>query len=741
MSSRRDFISQMGAGTVGLVIATYLPTRGDDVPPQVFSPNAYVQVDPDDAVTIWVARMEMGQGARTALAMVVAEELDVEWSRVRVAFAQPGGRFEGVQMHTSGSDSVADTFTPLRRAGAAARAMLVTAAAQRWRAPSSECSAHLGRVTHAPTQRSLRYGELVAAAAVLAVPDAPPLKPRSEYRLVGTPVRRVDGPAIVTGAARYGTDLTLPGLLYASVDRAPRLGATLIDYDRAAVLARPGVRRVVPVNSGIQHGIAVVATDPWSAMQARSALRATWTDGPAATFDSDEYLRRLPDALDGQLYRVRRDGDAPAALGRAARRHAATYVYPFQAHAPVEPMNCTAHVTANAADIWVPTQSDVRTFDQVAKVTGLDKTKIRLHCTLMGGAFGRRLFADYAAEAAEISKAVGAPVQVQWTRADDMQHGYFQPATIESFEGGLTEGGQLDALVHRSSASDLTIYDIHRGRNIWADPKAPKAADAYESGQDPWGAYDNPYAIANLKVDCADITSPVPVGPWRAVAYPSTVFGRECFLDELARLAGTDPFAFRASLLPNGIGEVGPYHIDRDRLSRALSEVRERSAWDSPVPAPEGMRGGRGLAASVYHAGSYLAMVAEVAVAQDLSSIRVTRIVTVVDCGLVINPLGIRAQTESAIAWGLTATLFGKMDFKNGAPTKASYSAYQVVRLQHMPRVETHIVPSESERPGGFGEHAVPLVAPAVANAIFAATGRRTRVLPITPASLREAGV
>jgi len=337
----------------------------------------------------------------------------------------------------------------------------------------------------------------------------------------------------------------------------------------------------------------------------------------------------------------------------------------------------------------------------------------------------------------EVAKAIGAPVQVTWTREDDMRCGYYQPATAERFTAGLDDRGMPTALVHATTASDLTIYDIHDGRNIWtAPPKPAKAADAYAADQSPWGAYDTPYEFANLRVDCADVTSPVPVGPWRAVEYPSTVFARESFLDELAQLADVDPIAYRLALLPRDVKTVGPYKIDRARLARVLEEARRRSGWDRPMPTEPGRRHGRGVAANVYHAGSYLAMVADVSVADDRSDLRVHRITTIVDCGIALNPLGVVGQTESGITWGLSATLLGKMDFKSGAAVQGNFADFQVLRIGRMPELDTVLLDSGAE-PGGFGEHPVPLVAPAVANAVFVATGKRIRTLPLTNAALR----
>jgi isoquinoline 1-oxidoreductase beta subunit len=739
-ATRRAFLRTSGA-TTGLVLSFRLPGLGFAGGEETagFEPNAFLRVAPDDTVTLWVIRMEMGQGVRTLLPMMIAEELEADWTKLRLEQAMPGLRFKDVQLHTSGSSSSSDTYLVLRRAGAAAREMLVAAAATRWTVPADACRAVSGSVVHVPSGRRLSYGQLALAAARLPVPEQPKLKDPADFRILGRPTKRVDGPDIVTGKARYGSDVQVPGMVYASIERAPVLGATLQGFDPAGALKLPGVLRVLPVTAGIHAGVAVVASDTWSAFRGREALKVRWDRRRAVAFDSDRFLEQLPEAVTKASYPVRHEGDAASALASAPRRLEATYVFPFQAHAPLETMNCTASVRTDGAEIWVPTQTAVRTLQQASRVTGLPEERIRVHCTLMGGGFGRRLFADFVAEAVFLSKAVGRPVQVLWTREDDTRYGYFQPATAERFAAGIDAGGRLVALVHQTSTSDLTIYDIHSGRNIWSGaPKPPRAVDSYASDQSPWGAYDNPYELPNLRVDCADVTSPVPTGPWRAVEYPSTVFGRESFLDEVAHFVGKDPLELRLSLLPRDVEQVGPYAIDRARLARALEAVGKRSGWETPLPPAPGRLRGRGLAASVYHAGSYLAMVAEVSVAADLSELRVERIVTAVDCGIALNPLGVLGQTESGITWGLSATLLGKVDFKEGRAVQSSYGDFEVLRIDRMPATDTLILDSAAP-PRGYGEHPVPLVAPAVANAVFAATGRRVRRLPITPEGIRSA--
>ena len=740
--TRRQFLRRSALAGSGLLLSTFVPELARAQQKQngsPFEPNLYLRVNPDGTATITVIHHEMGQGVRTVLPMLVAEDLEVDWSQVRIEQAVTGPRFQGVRLHTSGSSSSTRSYLDLRRAGATARDMLVAAAAAQWGVAADACRAEHGAVIHAATGRKLGYGELTSAAAKQPVPSNPRLKEASEFRLIGKPMRRVDGPDIVTGRALYGLDVRRPGMVFASIERAPVLGAKLVRYDDAVARARPGVLRTMPVRSGIQQGVAVVATSSWAAFQARRALKIEWDLGAHREFDSDQFIAGLERAFAQDAFKVRWEGDAPAALTSAAQRHEATYVLPFQAHAPLEIMNCTADVRANVAEFWAPTQTQHRCMQQAVRVTGLTEDKIKIHAVLMGGGFGRRLYADYLAEAAEISRVIGKPVQVVWTREDDTRHGYFQPCTAERLRGGLDASGHLVALSHLSTECDLTINDIHEGRDMYSGaPRPPKAPNAFADEESPWGAFDNPYVIPNLKVDAVNVASPVPHGPWRAVEYPSTVFGRESFLDEMAHLAGADPLRFRLDHLRGGVREIGSHRIDPARLARVHELAAERAAWGTPF-RDDGRLHGRGIAASVYHGGSYIAQVVEVSVAKDLSDVRVHRVVAAIDCGLVLNPLGAIGQAESGITWGLSYALKGKIDFRKGRAVQRGYGDFTVMRMDDMPATEIHLVESAA-RPGGLGEHAVPMVAPAVANAVFAATGRRVRQLPITAESLRAAG-
>jgi isoquinoline 1-oxidoreductase subunit beta len=731
--TRRAFLqtsARTGAGLVlGFQLAEFLSPAASG--PASFEPNAYLRVTPDNTVTLWVTRSEMGQGVRTSLAAVLAEELEVDLATVQLQQAMPGARFQGISLRTSGSSSVPETFLALRRAGATAREMLVAAAAETWGVERASCHAQLGTVVHLPSGRRLRYGQLASRAARQVAPREAPLKDMKDFRLIGTRLLRVDGAAIVRGAATYGFDVRVPGMLVAVMQRCPLLGGKVVSFDGAKALAVPGVRRIVPIKSGIATGVAVVADTTWAALRGRDALTVEWDAGPNSSFDSDRFIQALEAALAQDGYPIRREGDPDRLLAGATRRVEALYTYPFQAHAPLEPMNCVASVRADGCDVWVGTQAPETAHADVTRMLGLPSEAIQIHTTLLGGGFGRRLFVDYVHEAVELSQAVGQPVHLIWTRADDMRHGFFHPASIEQVRAGLDGEGRAAVWLHKSVGSDLSMFGLPSEQD-------KKDVQRYARDESPWGAFDNPYSFPSMRVDYVPVDSPVPSGSWRAVDYPSRVYARESFIDEIAAALGKDPLQFRVELLqPGDILKLGGQRIDRRRMIRVLEVAREKAGWERPV----GVRGGggrvwgRGLAINVYHAGSYVAQVAEVSVAHDLSDLRVQRIVCVLDCGLVINLAGLEGQVESGITWGLSAALHGKIDFRNGRVVQGTYADFPVMRINEMPSIETYVVPSNAP-PSGFGEHPVPPVAPAVANAVFAATGQRVRSLPITPASL-----
>lgn len=728
-STRRAFLQSVAGA--GLVLAidggAFTAATTDSVD---FAPNAYIQIRPDNVVHLWVTRTEMGQGVRTTLPMMLADEMEIDWSQVVLEQASTVPRFKGIRLRTSGSGSTVGTYNALRKAGATARVMLIAAAAERWGVDPATCRAQAGSVVHSPSGRKLTYGLLADAAARRPVPENPPLKDPKDFRYIGKPMKRTDGPSIVSGQARYGLDTRVPGMLYAVVKRCPYLGGKVASFDRTKTMAASGVRYVVPITTGLATGVAVVADHTWAAMKGADALAVTWDPGPNRNFDSGQFLRQMEDALSESGFFVRGDGDADKALQAAARKMEAVYEFPFQAHAPLETMNCIADVRHGSCEIWAPTQTPTTAQEDTAKQLGLPLESIKVNVTLTGGAFGRRLFVDYVPEAVEISKAIGKPVQVVWTRSDDMRFGFFHPPSMVRITGAFDHDGKPLVWMQRSVGCDLSMFGFPNEKEL-ADPRH------YFKEGSPWGSFDNPYNFPNLKADFVRRNSPVPTGPWRAVEYPAQVFARESFIDELAHGAGRNPLDLRLELLrPGDVLKLGDSKIDRGRLIAVLKLVSEKSNWrGSPASFP-GRSWGRGLACNIYSDDCFIAQVAEVSVGKTTGDIRIHRIVCTLDCGRVINPLGLDGQTESGITWGLTATLHGRIDFKNGTAVQENYLDYEVIRINEAPVIETHFIPSDLP-PGGFGETAVPPVAPAVANAIFAATGKRIRRLPITPEKLK----
>ena len=723
--SRRDFVKSSAVAGAGLTLGVHAGLArvlvSENATAQAgFSPNVYLRIQPDEKILYWVTRSEMGQGVRTTLPLILAEELEVAPESLQLMQAQTTPVFRGVRLRTSGSGSSVGTARTLRKAGATAREMLISAAAAKWSVPRGECRAENGAVVHDAGGKRLSYGKLALAAAKLPVPQDPPLKEIKNFSRIGKPVRRSDGPEIVRGQARYGLDVRVPGMMYAALARCPYLGGKALKWDAAKTNAVAGVREIVPVTTGLATGIAVVADNNWAALRGASLLEVTWDAGPNRNFNSADYSTQLHEALKTDGFVSRHVGDADAALAGAKTRIDASYDYPFQAHATIEPMNATADVRKSSCEIWAPTQCPEVAQQDTAKILGLPLESVTVNVTLLGGGFGRRLIADYVPEAVEISRAIGKPVQVVWSRQDDMRHGSFQPAEAIFLASGLDENGNPLALIHKQAAADLSVL-------------GPQDADPlrYAKSGDPWGAFDNPYNFPAFKVDYVPVPCPVPTGPWRAVEYPSSVFARECFLDELAHAAGKDPLALRLELLaPRDTVTIGDSTINRRRLAKALEVAAEKSGWAKAMPREkDGRRWGRGIACNTYFGESYIAQVAEVSVGGE-GDVRAHRIVCAIDCGLVFNPLGLEGQAESAITWGLSATLKGQITFKNGGAEQSNYLDFPVMRMNDTPAMEFHILPS-TDAPGGFGEHCVPPVMPAVANAVFAATGKRVRRLPI----------
>jgi isoquinoline 1-oxidoreductase beta subunit len=701
---RRAFLQVTGTIGAGLVIGLRIPDDHGVVP---FAPNAWLQVDTDGTVTVTTDKSEMGEGNHTALAMIAAEELDADWSKVKVGALPINPAAWSRRMSTGGSTSVRTSWDILRKAGASARAMLVSAAAQTWGVDPAACSTQNGAVMHA--NHRLTYGELAQKAATLPVPENPPLKDPKDFRILGTRVRRLDTPSKVNGTAQFGIDVRVPGMLVASIERSPVFGGKVRSFDATAAKAVPGVRHVVQLDGtpwtgttgawgvGMESGVAVVADTYWQAVQGRQALRITWDEGPNATLSG--IPARLA-ALAGQAgVTAKTTGDAAAALAAAAKKIESVYTVPFLHHATMEPMNCTAYVRAGACEVWAPTQNQTRAQEVAAEAAGVPKEAVKIHTTLLGGGFGRRLESDFVAEAVRISKAVNAPVKVISSREDDTKHGFYRPATYNRLAAGLDAQNKPVAWTH----------------HIVAPPILTKFGPL-QNGIDGTlidGAADVPYSFPNVFVDQLAVDLPVPLGFWRSVGASQNAFVVECFMDEVAAAAGRDPYQLRREML-----QAKPRHL------RVLELAATKAGWGTPLPPGRG----RGIAIAEWEP-TTCAEVAEVSVAPD-GTVRVHRVVCAVDCGPVVNPDTIDAQMQGGVVFGLSAALYGEITIDKGRVQQGNFNDYPMLRIPEMPVVETHIVAS-TDPIGGIGEPSVPPIAPAVCNAIFAATGKRIRNLPI----------
>lgn len=744
---RRSFLRVGVAATGGLLVGVGLPGRGASPreaaaadpsgtvsahadgsgPP--FAPHAFVRIDPDGTVTLTAPRPEMGQGVRTALPMLVAEELEVDWRAVRVeqadldeAYAAYGGQEMG--QYVGGSASVRRSWEPLRRAGAVARALLVTAAAREWGVEPASCRAERGEVLHPPTGRRLPYGALAEAASRLDPPEPAtvPLKDPADFTLVGTPRGNVDAPDIVVGEARFGLDVRVPGMLYAAVARAPTFGAGVRSFAADAALALPGVRRVVPIDADAfpdfppnspkpPNGVAVLADSTWAALQGRDALEVDWGGG-AGDESTDRFWRRCEEALGRPPDRVlREDGAFDRAYGEAGTRREAEYRVPFLAHAPMEPLSCTARVEASGCELWAPTQNPASAREAAALVTGLPPEAVTVHPVRMGGSFGRRFYSDFVAEAAHLAAAAGAPVQVVWSREDDVRHGLYRPAALHRLRAAPGADGLPVAWSHRMANASRARH-LRRGG---------------EPGDGELSAGDFPAGfVPHFRLGYSEVESAIPRGQWRAIRYSASVFVLESFVDELAALAGRDPLAYRLALLERrGAAPAGRLDAGRTRrLRRVLELAARRAGWESRPPTGRA----RGIAGS-YANGAFVAHVAEASV-DDAGRPRVHRVVSAVDCGFAVNPDGVRAQVEGSVAMGISAALGEEITVRDGRVVQGNFDTYRILRIDRMPEVEVHVVPSD-EPPSGVGEGALPPAIPAVTNAISAAAGIRVRELPL----------
>jgi isoquinoline 1-oxidoreductase beta subunit len=692
---RRSFLKAGAATAGGLFIAFHLPesSKLEAAPASAAKLNAYIHIGSDDVVTFTIHKSEMGQGTLTGMSQLLAEELDCDWRGIRTEFAPVSPEFGPLQ-GTFGSFSIRSCWEPIRKAGASARDMLLEAAAQKWGVAKSQLRTENGQVINTATNARLSYGSLADAAGKLT-PAKAAVKDPKDFHLIGTSPKRLDTAGKVNGSVEFGLDARRPGMVYAVLARCPVFGGKVASFDATKAKAVPGVKDVVQIS----RGVAVIADNTWAAMEGRKALQVQYDEGKNANLNSAG-IRELFVNLAAKPGAVaRNDGDAGSALAAGAKKLEAVYEVPYLSHAPMEPMNCTADVRADSAEIWASTQIQTEAMGETAKITGLSPDKIQIHTLYLGGGFGRRGANDFVAEAVEISKAIGKPVKLTWTREDDMQHDLYRPASYTKFEGALDKDGWPVAWRTR------VVCPSFGGLRNGVDRTSVE------------GIIDLEYTIPNFHVDYHPPDVSVPVTYWRSVGFSQNTFFSESFLDELAAAAGKDPFEFRRRLLAKS-----------PRLLGVLELAAAKADWGKPLPAGHG----RGIAV-VNNIGSFNAQVAEVSV--EKGKLRVHRAVCAVDCGHTVNPALIEQQIQSGIVYGLSAAMKGAITIDRGRVVQGNFNHYDVLRIDEMPVVEVHIVPSQAA-PGGIGEASTPTIIPAVANAIFAATGKRLRKLPILPEDL-----
>jgi isoquinoline 1-oxidoreductase beta subunit len=717
--SRRSFLK-----VTGLTIAVSVTPFGYELlnaseQKEGFKPNVWFEITPDNIVTITIPKSEMGQGVRTALSMIIADELEADWKQIRIKQAPAADPFKcplfRVQISV-GSASVRGYYEPLRKAGAAGRAMLITAAAQTWKVHEDECKAVLGTVKHEKSNRSLPYGKLCQKAATLEVPKDPPLKSEDEFRYIGKPMPRLDIPDKVAGKAIFGLDVNVPDMLYGVIARPPAYGAKPVSYDQKATEGIKGVVKIVPT----PNGISVCAESLDAALKGRDALKVNWDKGSHPDMNTDSIEKHYMEGLDKPGAVAKNVGDVKKALSEASKKVEATYFVPHVAHATMEPMNATAYVQKDRCDVWVPTQTQTVTQLTASQLSGLPPEKVHIHTTLIGCGLGRRSRFDFVIDAVTASKAVGKPVKVVWSREEDIKYDWFRAATCQRIQAGLDSQGRVIAWSHKVACNSILKFT--------APPAAIKdGVDFYCL----WGIVDSPpppvfshtvYEFPNFYVEQYLSDLPIPACPWRSVQNAPNAFVMECFMDELAHAAGKDPVEFRMHLLSNNM-----------RARRVLETVAEKASWGKPIPKGKG----RGIAQHSCF-GSFVAEVADVSVNEKDGTVKVDRIVAAVDCGPVVNPDTIVAQIEGSVILGLSTTFKEKIEFANGGVKSANFDDYKIIRMSEVPEIEVHIVKSK-EKIGGIGEPGVTPLAPAVANAVFNATGARIRRLPLTPKTVLEA--
>lgn len=695
-ATRRGFLQTAAAG---LVVGFWMPGKNElaaqtagSGPARV---NAWVRVGTDESVTLMIHKSEMGQGTVTSMSQLLAEELECDWTKVRTDFPgiDPAYGLQGV----FGSQSIRTGWGPLRTAGAQAREMLLQAAAQRWGMDRSACRAANGVITNTANSSKLTYGQVAEAAGKLSPPAGIALKQPSQFKLIGKSVKRLDTADKTTGRTKFGLDVRVPGMVYAAVSRSPVFGGTAKSFDASKAKAMPGVRDAVRIS----NGIAVIADNTWAAMNGAKALNVVWDEGPNAAFSTAGNRKAFTDQTLTAGTPGRRTGNGAAALGTAAKKIDAVYEAPYLAHAPMEPLNCTVHSRPDGCDIWAATQMQTGIMGIATGLTGLRQDQISIHTQYLGGGFGRRAGTDFAKEAIEVAMAVKVPVKLTWSRENDLQNGIYRPASVTRFAGGLDADGWPSVLT-----ANIACPPMGGGGSFGGGRGNTVDSTSVE------GIQDLHYSIPHFQVDWHNVTGGVPTTYWRAVGYTQNTFFAESFIDEMAVAGGKDPLALRQRMLASA-----------PRLLGVLNLAAEKAGWGKPLPAGHF----HGIAV-VNNIGSYTAQVAEVSVTQG--KLKVHRVTCATDCGQVVNPAIVEQQIRSGVVFGLSAALKGEITIDAGKVQQSNFHQYDVARMDEAPVVDVHIVPS-TEAPGGMGEAGVPCVAPAVCNAIFKATGKRIRRLPI----------
>lgn len=710
--SRRGFLEASAATGGGLLLSLSLPlvtSHGSDAAPE-FAPNAFIRIGGEGQVVLTMPYVEMGQGTYTSIPMLIAEELEVDLNQIRLEHAPPNEKLYanpllGVQA-TGNSNAIRGAWQPLRKAGATARTMFVVAAAKRWNVDPASCRAQGGAVLHEASGKRASYGELAADAAHMPVPENVTLKRPQDFKLIGTPAKRLDTPAKINGTALYGIDARPPGVMIATLAQSPAFGGRLKTLDDTAAKAVKGVRQIIRLDDAV----AVVADHMGAAKKGLAALKIEWDDGPQAGLSTKDVARQLENATQKPGAVAQNKGDADQALAGAVTKVEASYEVPFLAHATMEPMNCTVHLQKDGCEIWVGSQALARAQAAAAKAASLPLDKVVVHNHLLGGGFGRRLDVDGIVRAVMIAKQVEGPVKVVWTREEDIQHDLYRPYWFDRISAGLDDKGRPVAWRNRFAGSSVIAR--------WLPP-------AFANGLDPdtiEGAIDLLYDLPNFHVEYVRVEPPgIQTAFWRSVGPSHNVFVTESFMDELAAAAKQDPVAFRRRLLDKA-----------PRAKAVLDLAAQKAGWGQPLPKGSG----RGVSLQFVF-GTYLAQVAEVEVAES-GEVRVKRVVCAVDLGTAVNPDTIQAQVQSGTIFGITAALYGEITLKNGRVEQSNFDSYQMLRINEAPLIEVHVVPS-AEPPGGLGEAGTSGIVPAVSNAIFAATGKRLRKMPIDPALLKHA--